>query len=329
MATSSPKLLVCYSLGAGAGLDLSLASLGRQLCEDFAELLALNEGFVTVPQMVVVREAEDLIYSPDKNACAFAVFYSLPETQWILQATRAIGGDMALTGRIVDDESGLLLSINIIDANSRDLLFCGCETCARDEIHLALQKIATRILYQFTQVPVAFWQPKVQEMLGTTQYHAYANWMNMREAERRAQREGLPAPYSRIVEHLTYALNADPQYSRAGLKLCEILANQLPRQSYEFILRYLEPNYNQNEALSLIIVQCLARLGRRMDAENMLNHIIEKRPSNGLFRLMRGCLRSDERLASRDLEDAKAMLGNDFNGCRSAVDNALLNVTGV
>ena len=57
MATSSPKLLVCYSLGTGAGLDLSLASLSRQLCEDFAELLARYENFVTVPQQVVVSEA--------------------------------------------------------------------------------------------------------------------------------------------------------------------------------------------------------------------------------------------------------------------------------
>ena len=44
---------------------------------------------------------------------------------------------------------------------------------------------------------------------------------------------------------------------------------------------------------------------------------------------MRGCLRSDERLAAKDLDEARRLMGNDFNGCRSAVDNALLNVTGV
>ena len=329
MASSAPKLVVCYSLGTGAGFDLNLACLGRQLCEDFSELLALNEQFITVPQMVVVREADDLTYSPDKNACAFAVFYSLPETQWITQATRAIGGDIALTGRILDDESGLMLSINLLDVRSNLLLFCGYETCNRDEIHLALEKLAARILSHFTDVSETAWLPQVHQMLGTHSFHAYSNWMNMREIERLSQREGTLPPRTRLVEHLTYALNADPNYTRASLKLCSELAYQLPKQSYEFILRYLEPRYNQNEAISLIVVQSLARLGRRTEAEACLNQIIEKHPQNGLFWLMRGALRTDERLAARDLDEARALLGNDFNGCRTAVDNALVNVTGI
>ena len=329
MASSAPKLVVCYSLGTGAGFDLSLAAMSRQICEDLAEILALNESFITVPQMVLVRENETIDYHVDKNACAFAVFYSLPETHWVVESTRAIGGDIALTGRIVDDESGLMLSINMLDIATGCLLFCGYETCSRDEIHLALGRLAARVLSHFTPKNAESWLPLVQEMIGTSSFHAYSNWMNMREAERRAQREGLPAPLSRIVEHLTYAITADPNYSRATLKLCEVLGNQLERRDYEFILRNLEQMYKRSEALSLIVVQSLARLGRRSDAETYLNHIIDASPSNGLFWLMRGCLRSDERLAAKDLDEARRLMGNDFNGCRSAVDNALLNVTGV
>ena len=79
------KLVVCYSLGTGAGLDLQLAGLSRQICEDIAEVLALCDDFISIPQMLVVRENADIDYAVDKNACAFAVFYSLPETKWIIR----------------------------------------------------------------------------------------------------------------------------------------------------------------------------------------------------------------------------------------------------
>jgi lipopolysaccharide biosynthesis regulator YciM len=151
----------------------------------------------------------------------------------------------------------------------------------------------------------------------------------MREIERRAQREGLPAPKSRIVEHLTYALSADPNYHRAALKLCDIMSHQLETHNYDFILRNLLRLVTHNEAISLIVVQSLARLNRRAEAELHLNTIIEKYPKNGLFWLMRGCLRTDEKQAARDLDEAKYLLGNDFHGCRSAVDNAFISVTGV
>lgn len=326
---NAARFVVCYSLGTGAGFDVQLSSLSRQVCEDFAEILALNDSFVTVPQMLVVREQGEIDYSVSKNACAFAVFYSLPETQWILDATRAIRGDIALTGRIMDDESGLILSVNMVDIASKNLLFCGYETSPREEIHLAILRLGSRILSHFTEYSVEAWLPRVTEMLGTQNFYAYSNWMSMRELERRAQREGIQPPLGRMVEHLTFALNADPHFSRAGIKLCDVMGRQLEKQQYEFILRYLMSHVLDNEALSLIVVQSLARLGRRREAEEQLNTIIEKHPKNGLFWLMRGCLRTDERLANRDLDEARHLLGNDFNGCRAAVDNALLNVTGV
>ena len=329
MATGASRFVVCYSLGTGAGYDLQLAELGRQLCEDLAEILTLNEGFVTVPQMLVVREADEIEYSVERNACAFAVFYSLPETEWIIRATKSIRGDIALTGRIMDDETGLLLSVNMIDVVTRNLLFCGQITCEREQIQTALADLGARILSHFTSRSSREWLDDVREIIGTSNFHAYANWMGMREAERRASREGIMAPAARLVEHMTYALNADPDYQRAALKLCDLMANQLPRQSYEFMLRYLEPHAMRSEALAIIVVQCLARLGKRSDAEMRLNSIIEKWPNNGLFRLMRGCIGSDNQKVSRDLGDAERLLGNDFKGCRVAVDNALLNVTGV
>lgn len=324
--SSATKLVVCYSLGTGAGLDLNLAPMSRQICEDLAEMLALNEDFITVPQFVLVRSEESISYTVDKNACAFAVFYSLPEMHWVLSATKAIGGDIALTGRLIDDDDGLMLSVNMIDEGAR-LLFCGFETCARDEIHLAVARLAARILSHFTTK--SDWLSETMAILETANFHAYSSWMNVRETERRAQREGIRPPLGRIVEGLTYALSHDPSYSRASLKLCEVLTSQLQVKDYDFILRYLEPHYNDNEALGLIVVQSLARLNRCADAEKYLNRIIEKHPENGLFYLIRGSLRKEERTASRDLETARRLLGNDFNGCRTAVDNALISVTGV
>lgn len=329
MASSGTRFVVCYSLGTGAGFDLQLSGLSRQLCEDLSEILALNDEFVTVPQMLVVRENPDIEYSVAKNACAFAVFYSLPETKWIMDATQSIGGDIALTGRIMDDESGLILSVNLVDIKSHCLLFCGCETCQREEVQDALARIGARILSHFTSRSTESWLADVRSMIGTTSFHAYANWMSMREIERRAGREGINPPAARLAEHLTYALSADPAFQKAGLKLCDLMGQQLERQSYEFILRNLTGHALENEAISIVVVQCLARLGKRLDAEKQLNEIIEKWPGNGLFRLMRGCISSDERTVARDLDDARQLLGNDFNGCRSAVDNALLNVTGV
>lgn len=326
---SASKLLVCYSLGTGAGLDLQLAGMSRQICEDLSEILALNEDFMTVPQMILVRENDEIAYEVGKNATAFAVFYSLPETQWIIDATRAIGGDYALTGRLVDDESGLLLSVNILDVSRNCLLFCGCETCARDKIQEALANMGARILAHFLPEPPERFLTPVWEMIGTHQFAAYINWMAVREAERRAQREGVQVPLDRIAQNLTHALAADPGYQRAAMRLCEVMAAQLQSQTYEFILRYLLKFASENEALALITIQSLARLNRRQDAENKLDEIIAKYPKNGIFRLMRASVRSDKKLASVDLDDAKRLLGNDFNGCRTAVDNALLNVAGV
>ncbi len=329
MSSSVTRFVVCYSLGTGAGFDLQLAGLSRQLCEDFSEILALNNDFITVPQMLVVRETPDIDYNVAKNACAFAVFYSLPETKWILDATKAIGGDIALTGRIMDDETGLILSVNMVDVQTQNLLFCGCETCQREEIQSALARLGARILCHFTSRNADDWMNDVLSMVGTSSFHAYSNWMSLREVERRASREGITPPVSRMVEHLTYALSADPAFQKAGLKLCDVMAMQLERQNYELILRNLQSHALDNEAIAIVIVQCLARLGKRAEAENLLTDMIAKWSENGLFRLMRGCLSSDERQAARDLDEARILLGNDFNGCRSAVDNALLNVTGV
>ena len=329
MASTATRFVVCYALGTGAGFDPQLGGLSRQICEDLAECLTLYDGFITVPQMVVVRGDSELSYRVDKNACAFAVFYSLPETKWVLDSTRAIGGDIALTGRIVDDESGLMLSINLVEVSTRNLLFCGCETCPRSEIQLAVARMGARILSHCSDVGYADWLGRVTDILGTRDHHAYMNWLQVREIERRAQREGVNAPSARIVEHLSHALDADPHFEKASLRLCEILGGQLERPSYDFILRYVRPIALETEALSLIAVQCLARVGRRGEAETLLGEVIGKHPENGLFWLMRGCLGSDARQASRDLDEARHLLGNDFHGCRSAVDNALLNVTGV
>lgn len=326
---SDPKLIVCYSLGTGAGFDLQLANMSRQICEDLAELLALNEEFITVAQMIVVREDEGLAYETGKNACAFAVFYSLPETRWVIESTRAIGGDMALTGRIVDDESGLLVSVNLIDSKKNVLLFCGCETCAREKIQEAVCRLAARILSRFTPRSFDSWLPQVVALFGTQSFAAYANWTASREAERRAQREGLPMPYDRMAQSLTQALSADPRYERAAMRLCDVLAHQLQKQTYEFILRYLDKFASETEALTLIVVQALVRLTKRAEAERILDDAIKRYPQNGVFYLMRSSLRSDPRAVSRDIDDAKRLLGNAYFACKTVVDNALVNVTGV
>ena len=326
---SDPKLVVCYSLGTGAGFDLQLASMSRQICEDLAEILALYEDFITVAQMIVVREDDEIAYETGKNACAFAVFYSLPETRWVIDSTRAIGGDMALTGRIVDDESGLLVSVNLIDSKKNILLFCGCETCTREKIHEAICRLGARILSHFTPQSADDWLPKVCAMFGTQSFAAYANWMATREAERRAQREGLSMPYDRMAQSLTQALSADPHYERAAMRLCDILPHQLQKQTYEFILRYLDKFSTETEALALIVVQALARLAKRTDAERTLDDAIKRYPQNGVFYLMRSSIRTNPRAISRDVDDAKRLLGNAFFACKNVVDNALVNVTGV
>ena len=45
-----------------------------------------------------------------------------------------------------------------------------------------------------------------------------------------------------IVEQLTHALDADPLFEKASLKLCEVMGGQLDKTRYEFILRYLKAN---------------------------------------------------------------------------------------
>ncbi|MCL2325583.1 MAG: hypothetical protein FWC40_03645 [Proteobacteria bacterium] len=329
MDTSTPRLVVCYSLGTGAGFDVQLAGLSRQICEDIAEILALHEGFIAIPQMVLVREGDDLAYDVSKNACAFAVFYSLPETQWIADATRAIGGDIALTGRILDDDGALMLSINMLDIQRQVLLFCGYETCPRDEIHLTLCRLCARLLSHFSPRSEEAWLEDVYAMLGTRSFHAYANWMGMRETERKAQREGLSVPNERILEHVAYALVADPAYDRASDKLCEILERQLKRSNYDFIIKTLAHLSLANEAIALCYAQCLARLARRDEARSFLGGAIAKYPASPLFVLMRGCLHTDPKLAANDLAFATAQLKDKFAACRSAVEESLLNVTGV
>ncbi len=326
---SAQKLVVCYALGTGAGFDLRLAGMSRQICEDLAEILALCDGFITVPQMIVVREGEEIPYETGKNSAAFAVFYSLPETRWVIDATRAIGGDMALTGRLVDDASGLLLSVNLIDSAKNILLFCGCETSPREGIHRAVCKLGARILSRFTDRSADDWQNDVDSLFGTQSFAAYANWTAAREAERRAQREGLAMPFDRMAQSLTHALAADPLYERAALRLCDVLAHQLQKQTYEHIVRSLASFATRSEALALIAVQAFVRLANRVQAETTLCDAIKKFPDNGIFYLMRSCLRSDPREIARDIDDAKRLLGNGFCRCKNAVDNALVNVTGV
>lgn len=328
MATQA-QLVVCYSLGTGAGFDNFLAGFSRQLSEDFAECLALHDGFITVPQMILVNEKDDITYDVAKNASAFAVFYSLPETRWIVDATRSIGGNLALTGRVLDDETGVLLSINVVDVNKNVLLFCGCETADRESLHVALAKLAARLLSHFTDRSEQNWLPDVWTMLGTQSFHAYVNWMRLREAERRAQREGLPSPADRLVEHACYALVADPDYARASDKLCQLLARELKSSTYAFVVKNLEPLSTHSSAIALAYAQCLARLGQRAEAEAHLSNVIRKFPDEPLFPLLRACLTQDDRIMSADLSASQRAFGNAFDRMKSLVESSILNVNGV
>lgn len=323
------QLVVCYSLGTGAGFDTQLAGFSRQICEDFAEILALNEDFIAIPQMILVREDETLKYEVDKNACAFAVFYSLPETRWVVDATRSIGGDIALVGRLMDDDGGELLSISMIDVNKNLILFCGCETTTRESLHEAVASIAAKALAHFTNRNADSWLPDVWNMLGTHSFHAYANWMGLREVERRAQREGLSAPTGRLIEHACYALAADALYDRAADKLCELLSRSDAARSAEFVVRSLANVAHMAPANALAYAQCLARLNRRDEAVEFLSNIMAKFPKDPIFLLMRGCLASDEKMAKTDLALAKTAFDSDFDHMKKLVETSLLNVTGV
>lgn len=329
MVSTSSQLVVCYSLGTGAGFDVQLAGLSRQICEDIAEILALNEDFVTIAQMLLVREGpEGPRYGLGLKSTAFAVFYSLPETRWIIESTRAIGGDIALTGRLVDDEDGLILSINMLDVRRNVLLFCGLEHCERDAIHHALMRLGARILASFSDRSIESWAAEIRMLVGTDSYHAYANWMSMRETERRAQREGLPAAIDRMAEHLTYALVADPNYDRALDALCDIMGKQLKTATYHFILKKLEAQASLSASKTIVVVQCLARIGNRLEADDLLGKSLEQWPESGVLWLMRGALAVDPVNAARYLSQAERLLGSEFARYRRLVDNGLLNVVG-
>ncbi len=325
----SSQLVICYSLGTGAGFDNFLAGFSRQLCEDFAECLALNEDFIAIPQMILVNNSDEIQYDVAKNACAFAVFYSLPETRWVVDTTRALGGTIALTGRIVDDEDGLLLSINMVDVQKNILLFCGCESTDRESLHDALASLAARILSRFTDRSPESWLPDVWTMIGTHSFHAYVNWMRLRDAERRAQREGLPAPAERLLEHACYALSVDPNYTRASDKLCQLLARQYKSSSYDFVIKTLASVSLHTSAIALAYAQCLARRGLRADAESHLSHAIKKFPQEPIFILMRGCVTQDDRTMFSDLSNAQKMFGEQFNQMKSLVEASILNANGV
>lgn len=326
---TQPQLVVCYSLGTGAGFDTQLAGFSRQICEDLAECLALNEAFIAVPQMILVREAEALEYDVARNAGAFAVFYSLPETRWIIDATRSLGGDIALTGRLLDDDTGMFLSINMIDVRRNVLLFCSCESMTRETLHEAVANLASRALAHFTDRSAESWLGDVWQMIGTHAFAAYSNWMGLREAERRAQREGLPSPADRLIEHACYALGADAHFDRASEKLCEVLARQVKTSSCELVVRSLANIAHLSASNALAYAQCLVRVGRREEASSFLSLAISKFPQEPVFVLMRGCLSQDDKAAKADFATARTLLGDRFDAVKKAVDASLLNVQGV
>lgn len=326
---NQPQLVVCYSLGTGAGFDTQLAGFSRQICEDLAECLALNASFIAVPQMILVREAESLRYDVAHSAGAFAVFYSLPETRWIIEATRSLGGDIALTGRLLDDDSGMFLSINMMDVRRGLLLFCSCESMTRETLHESLARLASRALAHFSDRPAESWLDDVWQMIGTHTFSAYSNWMALREAERRAQREGLPAPTSRLIEHACYALGADAHFGRASEKLCELLSGEVKTASCEFVVRSLANIAHLSPTNALAYAQCLGRVGRREDASSFLSLAVSRFPEEPLFVLMRGCLASDEKTAKADLANARNRLGDKYEALKKMADAALLNVQGV
>ncbi len=326
---TQPQFVVCYSLGTGAGFDTQLAGFSRQICEDLAECLALNEAFIAIPQMILVREAEELKYDVARNAGAFAVFYSLPETRWIIDATRSLGGDIALTGRLLDDDSGMFLSINMIDVRKNVLLFCGCESMTRETLHEAVARLASRVLSHFTDRSAESWLADVWQMIGTHAFAAYTNWMGLREVERRAQREGLPVPVDRLIEHACYALGADARFGRASEKLCEVLAHEVKTSTCELVVRSLANIAHLNPSSALAYAQCLVRVGRKEDAVTFLTLAISKFPEEPLFVLMRACLTQDEKSAKADFNMAKTSLGEQFERLKKAVEASLLNVQGI
>ncbi|MFA5624394.1 MAG: hypothetical protein WC966_04995 [Bradymonadales bacterium] len=310
MSLETPKLIASFSFGTGAGFDLQLAAYARQLAEDFAQILALLDSVVAIPRFILLPQSGSILEQWEERASAFAVFYSLPDTRFILRACAELGADYALTGRLVDTEGGVILSVNLVDAERRLLLFSGQCEVERDGIMDAIIIVGCRLLGALSESKAEDWREKVIAMLGTTNFRAYSNWVSYRECQRRSVAQKQQPPYDRMAEHIIYALKEDPKYENALRELPALLRRDLSSRTKDLLISQLQGVSAHNETIALSLAWMLRKREQMELAISVLDSALTHKESALLYLMRALCKEAKDPLGAKyDDERAVKLLG--------------------
>lgn len=323
MSAQGTRFIACFSFGTGAGFDLQLAANARQLAEDFSDILALLDNVVAIPRTLLIPQGELSASMWERRASAFAVFYSLPDTSFLLRSASNLGADCALTGRIIDTEGSLILSVNLLDVQRRVLLFSGQEECAREAIPEAIVALGSKLLTALDENKAKDWIPALWAMLGTRNFRAYTNWLGYRECIRRAAAQNQPQPSDRMLEHLVYALKDDPHYQKALRALPQALRAPLSTRSLDLAISQLSPLADNSETIALSLAWVHKLQGQNDLGCVLLDRCIAKHPEAALLYLMRSICKKakDPGAAQTDASRARELLGEEqFSVFLAALD---------
>ena len=277
---SGSRVLVSYSFGSSLGGGEGMAILGRQLAEEFSEYCALLPGFISVPQIIVHEgTGEDPVYSAGKDSRAYAVFYSLPETSWMLRSTRLLGGDYCLTGRISVSDGVWILGLNVLDVHSGHIVFCRTERFFREALCACLQGVGERLMIQLGEVDDVGrldLSNSLRKMRGTESFGAFMNWARVRDYERGLFLHSGDSVRDKVVEHCIFGLQSDPGYRRCTLRLMSVLYESRNVEAMARVISGLHDLSLSDSYLGSLVAWCYYRTGRLAECSLHLSELVKR-----------------------------------------------------
>jgi hypothetical protein len=267
------RILACFSFGVGLA-EPQLSRIGRQLAQDFAELLSLHEAFLPIVEHFVVE-------APEQEAHRFVVFHSLPETRLLVDAARRLGASLALSGRLVGEGTQLQLGANLLDVERRTLLAVAWVEVERESLPQAVVDLALQLLGRFGVERSPSMIDDAFQILGTKSFRSYLNWALACDLERESLLSDNPVPWARVVERLGFALEDDPTAAKPVRRLFELIEGQLlDEKALRQLYRSLERVNIRQPAVGLLAAEAARRVDELERAESALQGLLAAFPHN-------------------------------------------------
>jgi hypothetical protein len=235
--------VVVFSLSAGGGMSGPLA---RQATESLAEALSRFEALPARAHHLLGDDLDAWLGAAPEEAAAprvrFILLETLPSQAVLREATEALGGRLALTGRLSLRRDALTLLLNLWDTQTAHLLWCASHEAPREALPRLLAECAAEAAFRLEAAPTLDEAlRRARAAVGTQDLSALEAYATATERLRAwaLQHDERP-PHGDIAKALCRALELDPGFEPARLLLLEHALGRLQAEDRRWAEDFLQ-----------------------------------------------------------------------------------------